>query len=176
MPYCIHVRWESKTRRKQMWTVGIRGQFGEKDVTRGGEQSRWRRGNRLIIEAELCQSRQLHRTPWMDKHCVFVWECVCVRGIEQCSGRYIGTDKRSIQIWIDWQVCIDTRLTDGDALNLDSSFPLRVSQLNWPRNFFWLNREEPQWNSPWQISHLLLITMRGNKIEDELYRTKTFQI
>lgn len=30
IPYCIHLRWESKTRRKQMWIVGIRGQLGEK--------------------------------------------------------------------------------------------------------------------------------------------------
>lgn len=115
-------------------------------------------------------------SPWMDRLCLyfFVWVCKCVCvyvcvcvALSRAWVGNIGTDNRSIQIWIDWQVCIDTRLMDGDVLNLNSLFPLRVSQLNWLQNFFWLSPGKLQWNLSWQIFHLSLITTE-HKTNDEL--------
>lgn len=68
----------------------------------------------------------------------FLRESVCLSLIKRL-GRHAGPHIRSIQIWIDWQVCIDGGLTDGDALNPGWPSFLRVPQLNRTPNFFWLN-------------------------------------
>lgn len=57
-------------------------------------------------------------SPWIDKLWVLFFECVALSSAQAGT---LGLTVRSIQIWIDWQVRIDSRLTDGDVGNLSLS-------------------------------------------------------
>lgn len=82
-----------------------------------GEQSRL---DRLIIEPDMSEETAslCSNSPWMDKLCVRFSECVA---LSRAQVGTLGLTGGSIQIWIDWQVRIDGRLTDGDVRNLSLS-------------------------------------------------------
>ena len=98
--------------------------------------------------------------------CVCVW---CRASVWACT---LGTDNRSIQIWIDWQVRIDTGLTDGDAPNLSSS-PLALSIKRTSERLSDSILESQGGKRPRHIFHRVLITVESRR-EDELSGRKAF--